>query len=344
MPKEVFSAFLSKLRNYILRHNLPRFNLVFHGGEPMLVGASKFAWFCEKVSELENELGVTLHLAITTNGTLINENWCEVIQKYGVGITVSIDGPKNINDSRRIDRKGFGAFEDTLRGINLLRSYNIDPGFIAVCDPSSSGREVYDFFVNTLNATRFDVLFPDITHDDTSPESVFLFYKDLFSSWKSNYYSQRVDIRILRNMVNGLLNRISHTHSIGGGAVDTIMIKPDGQLAALDVASIIGNNATTTPFNVLNDEIHSIQTDVLWCEIYSASSSLPTPCRGCLFEKPCGGGHIMSRWSSHNGFDNRSVYCSDYKNIFSFIWKEINQSISLQQKDMTDEVACAAGD
>ena len=46
--------------------------------------------------------GKVADFSITTNGTLLTDEVIDFFQKYRFGITVSIDGPKDIQDKRRL--------------------------------------------------------------------------------------------------------------------------------------------------------------------------------------------------------------------------------------------------
>lgn len=61
--------------------------------------------------------------AMITNGTKINKDFIEFVEQYKdiFNITVSIDGPKLIHDLNRNYPNGKGSFEDTLRGIEMLK-------------------------------------------------------------------------------------------------------------------------------------------------------------------------------------------------------------------------------
>ena len=48
-------------------------------------------------------------------------------------------------------------------------------------------------------------------------------------------------------------------------------------------------------------------------------SMLPDDCKNCQIKKWCSGGYLPTRFSSENGYNNRSYYCSDLKNLFDHI-------------------------
>jgi uncharacterized protein len=78
----------------------------------------------------------------------INEAWCEFIRSHDIHVGVSVDGPKFVHDLHRKDRHGNGTFDRAMKGIELLRSHDIDFHVIAVVTAASLDHadEIFDFF------------------------------------------------------------------------------------------------------------------------------------------------------------------------------------------------------
>src|SRR5262245_40435337 len=74
MPATVFTAAVQRLQRYCARSGQTEAHIVFHGGEPCLVGAARLKAWCR---ELRDGLrGVaTAYFSIQTNGTLVNQEW-----------------------------------------------------------------------------------------------------------------------------------------------------------------------------------------------------------------------------------------------------------------------------
>jgi radical SAM protein with 4Fe4S-binding SPASM domain len=103
-----------------------------------------------------------------------------------------------------------------------------------------------------------------------------------------------------------------------------------------DVLRTAGSKATATRFDVFNHELQAIQLDPLWREVRDAALNLAPVCQQCVYKSACGGGHIASRWSKANRYNNPSVYCDDIKDIFGHIWERIANDIS--HDDTVDRV------
>jgi uncharacterized protein len=206
---------------------------------------------------------------------------------------------------------------------------------LAVCDPHSDPGELCEFFVERLGIRHFDILVPDATHEDR-PASIARYYKKLFDIVYDVYGMGEVHVRWLETVTKGLLGVPSHSESIGYRPVTTFTLLTDGSLEPLDVLRTAGSKATATRFNIFDHDLQAIQLDPLWREVRDAALTLAPVCEQCVYKKACGGGHIASRWSNANRYNNPSVYCDDIKDIFGHIWKRVTDDIS--DDDTVDRV------
>lgn len=67
---------------------------------------------------------------IISNGTLIDENMANLIHKYEMHVTISVDGPQEINDLLRVDVAGKGTFLNISKGIDNLNKVGAIPTII----------------------------------------------------------------------------------------------------------------------------------------------------------------------------------------------------------------------
>jgi len=117
-----------------------RFEFVWHGGEPMLLGRRRFRAYIEMQREyLKHEQAFNV---MQTNGTLIDREWADLLSELGVGMGVSLDGPPHVHDRRRPTTNGQGSYAEARRGIEILRESGQKVGALCVMDPYADGREV----------------------------------------------------------------------------------------------------------------------------------------------------------------------------------------------------------
>jgi uncharacterized protein len=335
LTRESEDAFCARLEEHIREFNLPYFLLVFHGGEPLLFPKHRFDAFLKKLRAIEERTGCVITRGITTNGILVDEEWIELFKTHGVGVTISLDGPPEINDKYRVDFKGRGTLADTLKGLDCLRKAGLEPGLISVCNPSTDPERVLAYAVEELGVQEFDILPPDATHTDNPPPIADYFIR-LFDVWFDKYAAQGVRVSTLDAMIRGLVGQLSLSDTIGLGPIETVTLMPDGALEPLDVLRIAGNGSTASKTDVYHNAIKDVRDDPVWREAYEASTHLCDTCLKCEYLDACGGGHLAQRWSTERRFDNPSVYCESWKRIFGHIWDRIAPTLQLEVEPTAD--------
>jgi uncharacterized protein len=122
--------------------------VVWHAGEPMVLPIEFYLQAFRLIDGLKPaELSVT-H-SFQTNGTLINDAWCDFFAAEQISVGVSIDGPQRLHDINRRTRSGHGTFERTIDGIRRLRRHGVPFHVISVLSPESlaAPREMFEFYL-----------------------------------------------------------------------------------------------------------------------------------------------------------------------------------------------------
>jgi len=134
------------IKEYMLKsHGAASF--AWQGGEPLLAGLE----FFEQVVSLQAELApphTMISNALQTNATLLNDKWAAFFRKYQFLIGVSLDGPQEIHDTRRVDAKGQGSFERVMRGISYLQKHQVDFNILTVIHKNNvnKAQELMQFY------------------------------------------------------------------------------------------------------------------------------------------------------------------------------------------------------
>lgn len=128
MTESVACKLIDKLLNSGIRTIK---NIFFFGGEPALFPKviKGICHYCEELND-KNMLTVMPSFTMITNATYMDEELLDTIIKYNIKTTVSIDGPKEINDSLRITKEGKGTFEIVSANIEKMRKKNAPPVMI----------------------------------------------------------------------------------------------------------------------------------------------------------------------------------------------------------------------
>lgn len=327
---EIETIFINKLVTYIQLHALPTFEIIFHGGEPLLFGKKRFIEFNKKIQDITKHIDCKINLGITTNGLLIDKEWCEIFKQYDVRPGLSLDGNQAMHDASRKDMKGRGTFTQVVNAITILRSYQIEPGILAVCVPEHDSSILLRTFVDELQIKNFDVLIPDETHQ-SQIISIANYYCDLFDCWYDEYSAQGVKIRLFNSIIDAVLNPNIHPfHRLAYSAIDTIVLMSDGTLETNDTLRIVKDGYTQSRYNIFEHDLEDVRNDPIWSMAYKSAINLAEVCNTCNYKRICSGGPLQTRWSEENGFNNPSSYCTDLKKILQHIINRIASDLRVK--------------
>ncbi|CAE6851443.1 Anaerobic sulfatase-maturating enzyme [Paraburkholderia nemoris] len=120
MSDEVLRAYIT---SYVAAQTTPVVEFTWQGGEPTLLGLE----FFERAVSLQREIGSdkTIRNTLQTNGTLLDDAWCAFLAREGFTVGISLDGPREVHDLYRQDKRGRPSFDDTLRGLRLLLQHGV---------------------------------------------------------------------------------------------------------------------------------------------------------------------------------------------------------------------------
>jgi len=135
------------------------FDLLWHAGEPLAVPIKWYEEAFRIINRFPNAEQFATH-SFQTNGTLLNDKWCEFIERHQVEVGLSIDGPAHIHDHHRKTRKGEGTFDTAMKGLEVLKRNDVPFGVISVISDVSVDRpdELYEFYrENDITGVGFNI-------------------------------------------------------------------------------------------------------------------------------------------------------------------------------------------
>jgi uncharacterized protein len=124
-------------------------SVVWHAGEPLVLPIDFYRRAFRLIDGLK-PAGLSLTHSFQTNGTLIDDAWCEFFAAEQISVGVSVDGPQRLHDINRRTRSGRGTFERTIAGIRRLRRHRVPFHVISVLSPESLAvpAEMFDFYLD----------------------------------------------------------------------------------------------------------------------------------------------------------------------------------------------------
>ncbi len=168
MADELLETYLRQLIESHAR--VPEVTIAWQGGEPTLMGVEFFRRSVE-LAERHLKPGQRAAYTIQTNGTLIDEEWAAFFAEHGFLVGLSIDGPRELHDTYRVNKGGKGSFDQVARGLAHLRDAGVDWNALTTIHAANGdhGREVYCFLRDELGA-RFVQFIPIIERVEEASE------------------------------------------------------------------------------------------------------------------------------------------------------------------------------
>jgi uncharacterized protein len=128
-------------------------HVAWQGGEPMLRGLDFYrtaARLARKYLRPDQAIVNTMQ----TNGTLVDDEWAAFFKQHDFLVGISIDGPRELHDRYRVDKKGRGSFDDVVRGWRCLRAHGVEVNVLCTVHAGNASHplEVYRFFRDELEA------------------------------------------------------------------------------------------------------------------------------------------------------------------------------------------------
>ena len=142
MSEEVLETYI---RQYLSQQHVPEISFAWQGGEPTLLGVE----FFRKVVALQKKHahGKKISNAFQTNGTLLNDEWCEFLAQNRFLVGLSVDGPPKLHNAYRVDKKGGPTYEKVAHGLKFLKKHGVEFNTLTVVNRRNSQKplEVYRF-------------------------------------------------------------------------------------------------------------------------------------------------------------------------------------------------------
>ncbi len=319
MSESVLDQIAVRLAEQVASQDRP-FSVIMHGGEPLLIGAAKLESFCAKLrSALPHPCGIH----IQTNGVLLTEAIIDILVRYDVGVSVSIDGPEAVHDRFRIDHRKLGSYARVRAGIERMMARDdarpLLAGVLAVIDPESDPAEVYASLKGT-GAPSLDVLPRDGNWDllpfgKSEPQTTEygLWLSSLLDVYLADPEPPR--IRLLDDMLRLVLGGFAMKEGVGSTDYGILVIETDGSVEKNDTLKVAGagSDRFAWPWTVFTDRFADILKSEEFEAYYRQQRPTSPVCAACPDLGVCGGGMVAHRWSAAQGYDNPTVFCADQR-------------------------------
>lgn len=137
----------------------PQVDVAWQGGEPMLRGLDFYRRSVELAEKYRKPHQRILH-TMQTNGTLVDDEWAAFFKHHDYLVGLSVDGPREMHDAYRIDKRGLGSFDAVICGWNTLRRHDVDTNILCTINAANQDHpvKVYRFFRDELQAQYIQLI------------------------------------------------------------------------------------------------------------------------------------------------------------------------------------------
>src|SRR5579859_4057430 len=291
--------------------------IVWHAGEPLVLPIA-FYENAFRTAQQCNTQGVRVVHCFQTNGTLINQQWCDFIRHHQVRIGVSLDGPQRIHDAERVDRAGRGTFDRAMCGIKLLQQNAIEPSIITVLTKSALDYpdEIWHFFAeHQLTHLAFNVEEIEGVHQHSSlaGDETFTRYKRFFTRLLElrEHCANPPKLRELDRLLNTIRSTDNAADRKTGGQENEplaiLSCDHEGNISTFSPELLTMNHPDYGDFtftNVFGGTLEDMLTSRKFGEIHTQIQRGVSSCReSCQYFAFCGGGAPSNKLCENNAFD-----------------------------------------
>ena len=336
MTIETVLKVLERVEEYLTDTHHQSFSLILHGGEPTLWPQKNFETFFSRLKSLRDKFDITTSLQ--TNGyTRIDKSLLELFSTHKVTRGISLDGPEEYNDLRRLNHAGKGSYRRILENIQRIidSGYgHLISGFLSVACPEIPPKEFLNW-IEELPVKRMSVLWPiEFNHDNPPWQQTGQSYEEYVQSpkygkWFSELFlewlrrdNEDLYIRHFYEVIHRMLGSKNHTDSIGNDEIDMFVVNTDGVFEYSDYVRSFKDGGSRTKFNVFENSIADLSQDSIFEQFLSLRSHLPTDCINCSHQNVCGGGFLPGRMKDdYINLSRKSILCTDQFYFFSTVSK-----------------------
>lgn len=300
-----------------------KIELIWHGGEPLLAGKEFFKAVVDLEKKIERETGTCFSNRIQTNATLIDQEWIEIFKSGNFGVGVSLDGCEDLHNHHRVFLSGKGSYQETMKGIGILKKAGVPFSVLAVVTKESLQRveEIYKSF-SFLGFRRFDFL-PMLELDSIGNRIPGSLDKGEFASFMGEVFDlwflrddSRISIRYFEQVLSVFFGNSPSLCKMNGSCYEYITVDYNGDVYPCD--NFIGYDDLKYG-SLLKQHLKDIIKTNKATDIKKRLSINHLECVNCFAYPYCNGGCNKYRYINGNSFSSPFYFCDDTRMLLQHI-------------------------
>ncbi|MGD0882537.1 MAG: anaerobic sulfatase maturase [Acidimicrobiales bacterium] len=327
MSDDVLAGYLGQ---YIGSQPDGEVTVAWQGGEPTLMGVEFFRRAVGIAEEVRRP-GQQLQHTIQTNGTLLSDEWCQLLARHRFLVGISIDGPPDVHDRYRVDKRGGPTSDKVLRGLRLLQAHGVDVNVLCTVHAANQDRplDVYRYFRDDLGIT-FIQLIPivervndtgfqegdTVTDRSVDPVAWGDFLEAVFDEWVTRDVGT-VFVQLFDAALASWCDLPSSLCIFRETCGDALALEHNGDLYSCDhfvePDHFLGNITTSTMVELITSPQQRAFGQ-------AKADTLPAYCRTCEVRFACNGECPRNRFvQTPDGEPGLNYLCAGYKSFFTHI-------------------------
>ncbi|OPZ89586.1 MAG: Anaerobic sulfatase-maturating enzyme [Firmicutes bacterium ADurb.Bin419] len=311
-------------------------NIQLFGGEPTLNldAIEKVGEYIEKRVG-KGELKVKPIISIVTNGTNISDRFIELINSYGIHVTVSIDGPQKVNDAMRIFKDGKGTGKIIEQNIKLLKEKtrtHISAEVTYNEYHQSQGMSVYDVVSYIQDELKIkDIHIAPVSGKGDS-DYVLKDRSSIVDSVKDVFEGIKIDLNRSYSLINRVIE-VLHTKKTSkflcGAGISMLSVSTKGDVYPCFMLTDIDEFKMG---NVNQKELFDHQFSSMKNKLESFSKFEHEKCKDCFSNKICSGCVGMNYFETGDIHEQSDKNCDMYRRIVETVILELTKQMTAKAR------------
>lgn len=344
---ELFKKIIDKIVkqrviNGLTKHEL---TIVFHGGEPTLIGKEKFRKFLEYIKTEFEKNNVKYSLGMQTNATLLDDEFAQILHEYNMSVGLSFDGIAGANNQRTDIKQQI--FENKFK---ILQKNKVNYGFLLVVGKHNIDKigKSKDYLRNLKSIEKFKANYAEDFFNHGTENSIELSGEEFFEKVLKTEIFNSIDTKkpyefhtksVLERTIVDLLTEHSNLAKAGcgtkfcGAAISMIGVNPDGTSHYCD--RYTKEFPETFVMNNLDYDFHGIHQlkEAINYNLIRDDVIRKTGCDTCYAQYICEGGCMAMYYSKHKEYGlDKNLVCGQYQNFYKYVLENLGSILKTLAK------------
>lgn len=294
-------------------------SFAFQGGEPTMAGLAYFKAFIAYVDAHKQQQ--TIHYALQSNATLLNEEWADFFLAHQFLIGISLDAYADLHNHFRKDKQAKDTYKIVMKAIKLLKEKGVAFNILSVLNATLAKhpQKIFSFYLkNDLRYVQFIPCISGLDEEENeyslTPKQFASFYKIYFSLWlqefkKGNYRS----VALFDNVIPMLIGRMPQQCGMLGRCTPQFVVESNGDVFPCDFYVLDEYLCG----NIVKDDLETLAQREVLQKFLKEERRTCKACEDCPFIKMC---HQNCKRLNFAYYDEQ--YCG-YRDFLEYAYKDM---------------------